>query len=89
MAGLLAHVHNTRMPALVTGDAGSQIKSAASRVTRAATAESSQTPDMSESEKSGDWANMLDTIKQKFKGQVSYFHHKMRCPTHSPESSTC
>jgi hypothetical protein len=73
MAGLLAHEYNTRIPALVTGDAGSQIKSAARRITRSATAESSQTPDTSKSEKSGEWAKMLDTIKQKFKGQVWWY----------------
>ena len=73
MSGLLAHVHNTHMPALVTGDAGSQIKSAARRVTRSSAAAVEQTADTNDSEKSGEWASMLDTIKHKFKGQVRWY----------------
>ena len=54
MSGLMAHGHNTRMPALVTGDAGSQVKSAARRVTRSSTAEiRHQTPTKVKSLESG------------------------------------
>ena len=53
MSGLLAHVHNTRMPALVTGDAGSQIKSAARRETRSSAAAVDQTPMIVKSRENG------------------------------------
>ena len=53
MSGLLAHVHNTRMPALVTGDTRSQIKSAARRVTRSSAAAVNQTPMIVKSPENG------------------------------------
>ena len=68
VAGMLSHVDNTRMPAFVSGDTGSQIKGAARRVTWSAQSEGQ----LEEPETTGDCSAMLDTVKRKFKGTSWY-----------------
>ena len=52
------------MPAFISGDAGSQVKGAARRVTRSSQAEGQN----DDPDQIGDWSVMLDTVKCKFKG---------------------
>ena len=56
------------MPAFMSGDAGSQVKGATRRVTWSSQVEVQN----DDTDQSGDWSLMLDTVKQKFKG-TSWF----------------
>ena len=48
------------MPAFVSGDAGSQVKGAARRVTRSSKVEEQN----DDTDQTGDWSLMLDNVKQ-------------------------
>ena len=70
---------NTRQPRVISSDAGSQIKSAARMATRASMkiaeslTESGQVLlQKNEGEKLNSWASMLDTLKEKFTGNVTW-----------------
>ena len=73
------HAFNTRQPRVISSDAGSQIKSAARMATRASMkiaeslTESGQVLlQKNEGEKLHSWASMLDTLKEKFTGNVTW-----------------
>ena len=79
LEALQNHPLNTRAPRVISSDAGSQIKAAARMTTRASVkiAESlNETGQVllkkNEGEKLTSWAAMLDTLKEKFKGNVTW-----------------
>ena len=79
LEALKSHSMNTRRPRVISSDAGSQIKSAARRTTRASVriAEEFDTKGqvLIQTNEEGNlksWAQMLNTLKQKFTGDVTW-----------------
>ena len=78
---LKAHSMNTRRPRMVSSDAGSQIKAAARRATRSSVKIAEELSSngqvlITQTNEQGNmksWACMLDTLKNKFVGDVSWF----------------